>query len=675
MSGPTLALAIDSTKAAAGAAQFETAAKRVADAGNKAASQVAAANRRIGSAFALAATTVTAAVGSLTRSVVKFTDDYTGVLARLNNVSEGKAASGADVFNAIAAAAERARAPTLELAKIYTRQANALADLKFSQAESIRITETLSKITSLSGAASGEARAAMLQLSQALVSGKFSGDEFRSVAENLPEVMRILQRELGKTAGELRKMSREGKLTGETIAVALLNASKSVDEKFSKMPQTAGQAFDRFSDTFKRVVGEIGGAQGVQTAFVDLWNRMTAAVGSTEFKTAMESAAAGVAKLGQAFVTLIEAVSGAWSKAKGFFDWLADANDRGDDYLKRLLAAKPGDRVDPDPSVSTVVESLMGRDSGGVGTSVSAPFLNVVAPDRKRPVPIGEDENEKKKAERLRKRLEDESKIARERIQLAQAELTADENLIRAAKTDLEVRRAITDEMRKASPAGAAILEAQIRLTAELGRQKEVFERNAAIGERFANTLVDGISAAVTEGKNLGQTIKSVGLQMLDVINKTLILEPMIKKIGQAFAGGTGGTDLTTLFSGLIGSAFGGSAGGAATGWGATVVPAFASGGVVSRPTMAMIGEGGGPEAVLPLRRGANGQLGVAASGAGGSPVNVTINVAGDATESTVARMRQTAMEVFAGAAPGLVRQSVATVAAEHRANPGYLRR
>ena len=59
----------------------------------------------------------------------------------------------------------------------------------------------------------------------------------------------------------------------------------------------------------------------------------------------------------------------------------------------------------------------------------------------------------------------------------------------------------------------------------------------------------------------------------------------------------------------------------------------FAKGGVVAEPThfpmrgaTGLMGEAG-PEAIMPLRRGADGRLGVAAAGGAARPVNVTINV------------------------------------------------
>jgi lambda family phage tail tape measure protein len=67
--------------------------------------------------------------------------------------------------------------------------------------------------------------------------------------------------------------------------------------------------------------------------------------------------------------------------------------------------------------------------------------------------------------------------------------------------------------------------------------------------------------------------------------------------------------------------------------FGAGRVAAFARGGVVDGPTqfpmrggVGLMGEAG-PEAIMPLTRGADGKLGVRAGGGGGGTVQVTMNI------------------------------------------------
>ncbi|MBY0561973.1 tape measure protein [Hyphomicrobium sp.] len=139
--------------------------------------------------------------------------------------------------------------------------------------------------------------------------------------------------------------------------------------------------------------------------------------------------------------------------------------------------------------------------------------------------------------------------------------------------------------------------------------------------------------------------------------------------------GGSGGFDIGGMFSGLFGA--GGDVG---LGSWAPTVTAFASGGIVDKPTnfafnggMGVAGEDG-PEAIIPLRRGPNGSLGVSASGMGGSNVtNVAITITGDATEATIAKMYQAAEQMFAKNAPGLINDAAGEVAKRYRNNRNYL--
>lgn len=189
-------------------------------------------------------------------------------------------------------------------------------------------------------------------------------------------------------------------------------------------------------------------------------------------------------------------------------------------------------------------------------------------------------------------------------------------------------------------------------LSANLGLLHDALDRGAITAEQyddamqrlFADTIPDAakqtedamrsVSTAITDAagemadamlfseKSIGESLESIAKSFIRTIARIQI-EAMLKP-------------LTTALPGLLGGIFGGGSGavdGSAmfAGWGTGAgIPAFASGDVFSRPTL--FGHGGGlgilgeagPEAVMPLRRGPSGKLGVE----GAAPVvNVPVQV------------------------------------------------
>lgn len=136
----------------------------------------------------------------------------------------------------------------------------------------------------------------------------------------------------------------------------------------------------------------------------------------------------------------------------------------------------------------------------------------------------------------------------------------------------------------------------------------------------FGSAITSAFRGAVIQGRELDQVLRGIAYQMSS------------SSLDRAFAPIAGGigSGLENAFSGLFRSAFGFRLGGVV---GGGRVQPFADGGVVARPSYfpmaggrtGLMGEAG-PEAILPLARGADGKLGVAASG-GARPVRVTINV------------------------------------------------
>ncbi len=134
----------------------------------------------------------------------------------------------------------------------------------------------------------------------------------------------------------------------------------------------------------------------------------------------------------------------------------------------------------------------------------------------------------------------------------------------------------------------------------------------------FDSLIVDGDKLSGVLGK-LGSSIASKAFNSA--------LTPVTDALGQAVTGG-----VSSLVSGFMPFKDGGAISSGR-------VRAFASGGIVDGPTsFAMRGGAGlmgeaGPEAIMPLARGADGKLGVR-SGGGGSTVHVTMNVSTPDAES-----------------------------------------
>src|SRR3954469_1266261 len=135
----------------------------------------------------------------------------------------------------------------------------------------------------------------------------------------------------------------------------------------------------------------------------------------------------------------------------------------------------------------------------------------------------------------------------------------------------------------------------------------------------FARAMTQAFSASVTGGKQFDDVLKSLALRISDLAVR-LAFKPLEKSL-------TAG--ISSLLSGLTGSA-GGAAGSSLTAASGAIKP-FAAGGVIGTPSYFPLVGGGvglageaGPEAIMPLARGRDGRLGVAA-GSGGNTINVQI--------------------------------------------------
>lgn len=173
---------------------------------------------------------------------IKAADNYRIMQNQLRGVSENQGQLNVlmdELFNI----ANRSRVPVASLTKSFRRFDLALKDMGLSQQDTLEMTETLAKALSLSGATAGESAAGLLQLSQAFNNAKLNGDEFRSVGELMPVVLRAIMKTTGATRGELNKMAEEGEITSAVLFRAMKVVSDEIKIMFEETTKTVGQSF------------------------------------------------------------------------------------------------------------------------------------------------------------------------------------------------------------------------------------------------------------------------------------------------------------------------------------------------------------------------------------------------------------------------------------------------
>ncbi|MFW2098517.1 tape measure protein [Acinetobacter sp. ULE_I057] len=203
-----------------------------------------------------------AALGSFSiHQVIAYTDSYTNLQNRLKLVTNSQqelSTATQDTFNIAQATAQSWGS----VAQVYQRFAENSSRLGITMQQTASLTDTVSKAISISGASAASAEAALMQFGQALASGVLRGEEFNSIAEQAPALLKAIATGLGVNIGELRKMAGEGQLTGDVVIKALNNAKTSVDNLFSKTDFTIAQSFTQLNDSVTKFVGEAGSGSG-----------------------------------------------------------------------------------------------------------------------------------------------------------------------------------------------------------------------------------------------------------------------------------------------------------------------------------------------------------------------------------------------------------------------------
>lgn len=219
------------------------------------------------------------------RQLTELTDANKRMAGQLSLVTDGSEQL-ADVQERLLDVANNTRTALEPTVALYARLARNTTSLRLTQQDLLDLTTATNQALQIAGATTREAAAGVIQFSQGLASGRLSGDEFRSVVENMPRLARAIADGMDVDISQLRRLSREGKLTAEVLTAAIASQRDILAKEYEKLPKRVEQSLTQLNNEFVSAFRDVD-TSNINSAIDDI----TKTIASEGFQQGLESVA------------------------------------------------------------------------------------------------------------------------------------------------------------------------------------------------------------------------------------------------------------------------------------------------------------------------------------------------------------------------------------------------
>lgn len=379
------------------------------------------------------------------------------------------------VFGQLQAISNRAGVSLQETAQTFTQFAAAGKDMGVSNQQVLQLVQNLQTVARVSGASGEGASAAIYQLSQAFASGRLQGDEFRSVAEQMPVILDILSKKLGVTRGELRQMATDGKLNSDVLLMLSGDFSE-LDAQAAKLPRTVAQASDALMNNLgvaaDALNDKLGLSQGVAKSIdgvsqaLDYWTKH------------LNGTTTEVDELGRQLLTQ----NGILQRQQAVYDDLSDKTGMYGKYLQDQINKQKAAVAETENQINSMQRlASMAQQLAGDMRTITAPAKQPRA-----------DSDAQKQIDSLKGQLKYTKALADGNYELAAAQKLGD----KATKEQISSYAVLLKQQAEYKQGLKDNKKSQSEATSAANRAQKELERNQAANEKYLKTLNDKVTAS-----------------------------------------------------------------------------------------------------------------------------------------------------------------------------------
>jgi tape measure domain-containing protein len=212
-------------------------------------------------------------------AAVRFADAFTRIENSLK-VAGLAGAELADVQDRLFEISQRNAVSWEALAELYGKVTLIQRELGVSTSEIVTFTENTAKAMRVSGTSMAAAQGAILQLTQALGSGRVEAEEFGSILDGLPALAQAVANGLDKAGGSVAKLKtliKGGQVSSIEFFQAFQEGAKGLDAQLQSVQLTVSQSFGVLSDALTKSIGNLDSATGASN---DLANAIVGIAGA-----------------------------------------------------------------------------------------------------------------------------------------------------------------------------------------------------------------------------------------------------------------------------------------------------------------------------------------------------------------------------------------------------------
>ncbi|HHR6224838.1 TPA: phage tail tape measure protein [Providencia alcalifaciens] len=154
--------------------------------------------------------------------------------------------------------------------ELYVGSATSMKELGYNTSQTIDYIESLSSIFTANATSAQQTESATTALSRAMVNGKISGNDWHSVMNAMPTVLRDIAAELSRTRGgvkvtenDVKKLAMNGGISMKLFADAVIRAKEANNALADSMDNTVEDGFTRVANSAKSYFGELNSSMGI----------------------------------------------------------------------------------------------------------------------------------------------------------------------------------------------------------------------------------------------------------------------------------------------------------------------------------------------------------------------------------------------------------------------------